>query len=128
MSRVLIKELDLWSVAHTVFPLFWIISALLVIAGYLLIGSIIASLLAEFTGHGWGIHGLALIILASIFVGFFSAMGLTLVTVAMAVAYNFLSSLGGGVTVMLAELEGAAEAADERAPPKTGPEAADTAA
>ena len=123
----MIKELDLWSVARTVFPLFWIISALLVIAGYLLIGSIISSLLAEFTGHGWSIHGLALIILASILVGFISAIGLTLVAVAMAVAYNFLSSLGGGVTVTLAELEGAAEAADERAQPKTGTEAADTA-
>ncbi len=127
MSRVLIKELDLWSVARTVFPLFWIISALLVIAGYLLIGSIIGNLLAEYTGHGWGIYGLALIILASILVGFFSAIGLTLVAVAMAVAYNFLSSLGGGVTVTLAELDGAAEAAAERAPPKTGTEAADTA-
>ncbi|MCH7498306.1 MAG: DUF3566 domain-containing protein [Candidatus Marinimicrobia bacterium] len=127
MSRVLIKELDLWSVARTVFPLFWIISALLVIAGYLLIGSIIGNLLAEYTGHGWGIYGLALIILASILVGFFSAIGLTLVAVAMALAYNFLSSLGGGVTVTLAELEGAAEAAGERAQPKTGTEAADTA-
>ena len=125
MSRVLIKELDLWSVARTVFPLFWIISALIIVAGYVLIGSIVGSLLADLTGHGWSIQGLGLIILAGIFMGFFSAVGLTLVAVAVAVAYNLLSSLGGGVTMTLAELEG--DAVDEQAQPAASPESSDTA-
>ncbi len=123
MSRVLIKELDLWSVARTVFPLFWIISALIMIVAYLLIGSIIVNLIADTTGYGRVIPGLGLVILASSFMGFFSAMGLTLVAVAVAVAYNLLTSLGGGVTVTLAEEEGATEAAGGA----TSPEASDTA-
>ena len=126
MSRILIKELDLWSVARTVFPLFWIMSALIMIVAYMLIGSIIANLIADMTGYGRGIPGLGMIILASSFMGFFSAMGLTLVAVAAALAYNLLAGLGGGVTVTLAELDGTMDAADG-ADSASSTEASDTA-
>lgn len=105
MSRVLIKEIQVWSVARTVFPLAWIVSSIVIFGGYLLVGGLIANLVDEFTDlpvidRGTGIAAGILFSLAG---GFLSTIATTLVAVVAAMGYNLLAALGGGVSVGFSE-------------------------
>ncbi len=105
MRPVLIKEVHLWSVARTVFPLAWIITALVLFTSFLVVDSILTGLLSEFTDDFDAQQGLGLLsgFMASIILGFFATIAWTLVAVVGAVVYNYLVAAGGGVTVTVAE-------------------------
>ena len=102
---MLIKEIHVWSVARTVFPLAWIVSFIVILGSYLLVGGLIINFASEFTDvpvvdRGAGV---AVGILFSLVMGFISTVAATLIAVAAAVIYNFLAALGGGVSVGLSE-------------------------
>lgn len=105
MRPVLIKEVHLWSVARTVFPLAWIITALVLFTSFLVVDSILTGLLSEFTDEFDAQQGLGLLsgFMASVILGFFATIAGTLVAVVGAVVYNYLVAAGGGVTVTVAE-------------------------
>ena len=105
MSRLLIKEIQVWSVARTVFPLAWIVSFIVIFGGYLLVGGLIANLVDEFTDVPVVDPGAGAIagILFSLVLGFFSAVAATLLAVVVAAVYNLLAALGGGVSVGFSE-------------------------
>ena len=105
MSRVLIKEIQVWSVARTIFPLAWIVSSIIIFGGYLLVGGLIADLASEFAEWPVIDRGIGIVagVLFSLVLGFFSTIAVTLIAVVAAVIYNFLAALGGGVSVGLSE-------------------------
>ncbi len=105
MSRLLIKEIQVWSVARTVFPLAWIVSFIVIFGGYLLVGGLIANLVDEFTDVPVIDRGAGVVagILFSLAAGFLSTIAATLVAVVGAVVYNLLAALGGGVSVGFSE-------------------------
>lgn len=105
MSRVLIKEFHVWSVARTVFPLAWIVSSIIIFGSYLLVGGLIINFASEFTDVPVVDRGAGVVvgILFSLVMGFLSTVAATLIAVAVAVIYNFLAALGGGVSVGLSE-------------------------
>ncbi len=105
MSRLLIKEIQVWSVARTVFPLAWIVSFIVIFGGCLLIGGLVASIAGQLTDIPAIDPGTGAIagILFSLVLGFFSAVAATLLAVVAAAAYNLLAALGGGVSVGFSE-------------------------
>ena len=116
MSRLLIKEIQVWSVARTVFPLAWIVSFIVIFGGYLLVGGLIANLVDEFTDVPVIDRGTGVVagILFSLAAGFLSTIAATLVAVVGAVVYNLLAALGGGVSVGLSEPVPAPEPAQDK--------------
>ncbi|MEE9161368.1 MAG: hypothetical protein V3U35_00205 [Candidatus Neomarinimicrobiota bacterium] len=102
---MLIKEVHLWSVARTVFPLAWIITALVLFMSFLVVDSLLTGLLSEFTDDFDAQQGPGLLsgFLASVILGFFATIAWTLVAVVGAVVYNYLVAAGGGVTLSVAE-------------------------
>ncbi|MFC1542999.1 DUF3566 domain-containing protein [Candidatus Neomarinimicrobiota bacterium] len=117
MSRVLIREIQVWSVARTVFPLGWIISFLIILGSYLLIGGLVTDLASDYSKWSVVERGAGIIggILLSLVMGFFSSILITLTAVITAVIYNFLAALGGGFAINLTE--------SAPAPPSTGDKA-----
>ena len=102
---MLIREIQVWSVVRTVFPLGWIVSTLVIFGTYLLVGSLLTSLANEFTEMplvDWG-AGVFTGILVSVLLGFFCTVTATLLAVVAVVVYNLLAALGGGVSIRLAE-------------------------
>ena len=105
MNRVLIKHIQVWSVARTMFPLAWIVSFIVIFAGCLLVSGLVAKITGQLTdmpavdpGDG-AIAG----ILLGLVLGFFSAAAATLLAIVAAAAYNLLATLGGGVSVGFSE-------------------------
>ena len=83
----------------------WIVAAIIVFIGYLIAGSIITSLASQFTDLPLADPGSGILagIFISLFLGFFSTILMTLSAVIFVVIYNFLSSIGGGITLNLIE-------------------------
>ena len=106
MSRVLIKELHLWSIARTVFPLAWIVSVIVIFAGLLLVESFVTALLGAFTESPTELPATGPVagLLISIVLGFFFTLATTAVALVTAVVYNFLVALGGGISITLSDL------------------------
>ena len=106
MSRVLIKELHLWSIARTVFPLAWMVSVIVIFAGLLLVESFVTALFGVFTDDPTALPAAGPVagLLISIVLGFFFTMATTVVALMSAVVYNFLVALGGGISINLADL------------------------
>jgi len=105
MSRLLIKEIQVWSVARTVFPLAWIVSFIVILGSYLLVGGVIASFAGEFTDLPVIDRGAGVVvgILFSLVMGFLGTVAITLIAVVAAAGYNLLAALGGGVSVDISE-------------------------
>ena len=105
---MLIKEINVWSVARTVFPLAWIVSAVVIFLATLFVGRIAENLIIRFTEmpvdvvYGGGVSILVGIALGLV-MGFLNAIMTTLIAVLGVLVYNFLASLGGGIAVRLAE-------------------------
>jgi len=114
MGRLLIKEIQVWSVARTVFPLGWIVSFIVLFGSYLLVGGLISNLAREFTEFPVVDQGLGVFagILLSLLLGFLNTIVLTIIAVIAAVIYNFLAALGGGVSVRLSEPVPASETSE----------------
>lgn len=99
MSRRLLTNVDVWSVARTVFPLAWLVSSAILFLVYLLAGSLLMNMASEFydlPGPARGI-GIAASLLASVITGFIYTIFATLFSVLAAWGYNILADLGGGV-------------------------------
>ncbi|UCH63859.1 MAG: DUF3566 domain-containing protein [Fidelibacterota bacterium] len=112
----MIKEIQVWSVARTVFPLAWIVCSIVIFCVYLLIGSLLTNLVDEFAempviDQGVGIGAGILFSLAA---GFLSTIATTLIAVLVAVVYNLLVALGGGVSVGFSESALATEPARDK--------------
>ncbi|UCH09983.1 MAG: DUF3566 domain-containing protein [Fidelibacterota bacterium] len=103
---MLIKEINVWSVARTVFPLAWIVSAVVIFLGTLFVGRVAENLISRFADMPLDIYGGGVSVLAGIalglVLGFLNSIITTLVAVLAAFVYNFLASLGGGISVRLA--------------------------
>lgn len=111
MSRVLIKEIDIWTVLRTVFPLAWIATTFLFMLTWLLAGGIFSALADEISGLPAvdPTAGVAAGVLLSLITGFMVTIPITICAAIVATAYNFLAALGGGITVTLEEQPVAAE-------------------
>ena len=48
MKKAVISEIQVWSVARTVFPLGWIVSTIVIFFSFLLIGGAVANLAVEY--------------------------------------------------------------------------------
>ena len=105
MSRVLIKEFHLWSIARTVFPLAWMLAVIVIFAGLLLVESLVTSLLGAFIDDPTALPTVGPVagLLISIVLGFFFTIAVTVVALMSAVVYNFLAALGGGISISLAD-------------------------
>ncbi len=105
MSRVLIKEIDIWTVLRTVFPLAWIATTFLFMLTWLLAGGLLSALAGEISGMPAvdPTAGLAAGVLLSLIAGFMATIPITICAAIVATAYNFLAALGGGITVTLEE-------------------------
>ncbi|MBA7581925.1 hypothetical protein ES708_23839 [subsurface metagenome] len=105
MNQFLIRKIDPWSVARTVFPLAWIVSAVTIFLVYLLAGGILARVIKEVADTPVSLDGTGVFMgfFLSIILGFFSTIATTISSVIMVAAYNFLASLGGGFVVHLAD-------------------------
>lgn len=105
MNQVLIKNIQLWSVVRTIFPAMWMVAAIITFIGYLIAGSIITSLASEFTDIPLVDPGSGVLagIFISLFLGFLGTIMITLSAVIFVVIYNFLTSIGGGIAIDLAE-------------------------
>ena len=108
MKQLVIKEINIWSVARTVFPLAWIISIIMIFSGFLFFGSIVESVASEFTDVPAALPSIGAVaaFFASIGLGFLNAILGTILAVITVVVYNFLAGLGGGFAVTLGEDEG----------------------
>ncbi len=89
----------------------WMVAAIITFIGYLIAGSVITSLASEFTDVPLVDPGSGVLagIFISLFLGFFGTILMTLSAVIFVVIYNFLTSIGGGITINLAEQTDARE-------------------
>ncbi len=103
MSRVLIKEINVWSVVRTVFPLAWIVTTVIFLMTYLLAGGMVAAVANEFDELPSidPAAGVAAGVLISLFFGFFATIGATICAAIATVAYNLLATLGGGIALQM---------------------------
>ncbi len=103
MNRVLIKEINVWTVVRTVFPLAWIVTTVLFLLTYLLAGSMVAALADEFADLPSidPAAGVAAGVLISLFFGFLATIGATICAAVGAAAYNLLAALGGGIALQM---------------------------
>lgn len=99
MSRRLLTNIDVWSVARTVFPLAWLVSSAILFLVYLLAGSLLMELASELYDMPGSVRGvgIAVSLLASVITGFIYTIFVTLFSVLAAWSYNVLADLGGGV-------------------------------
>ncbi len=111
MNRVLIKEIDIWTVLRTVFPLAWIATTFLLMLTWLLAGGLLSALAGEISGLPAvdPTAGVAVGVLLSVITGFMATIPITICAAIVATAYNFLAALGGGITVSLEEQPAADE-------------------
>ena len=104
LRHFLLRRVDVWSLARTIFPLGWLSAIVLFLLNYLFWGGLVVHWAREF---GYDVSpagaGVILGLLLSILFGFLSAVMLTLTGLIMAVIYNLLAALGGGVRVELSE-------------------------
>ncbi len=103
MSRVLIKEIDVWTVLRTVFPLAWIATTFLFMLAWLIAGGLLSALADEISGIPAmdPTAGVAAGVLLSLITGFMATIPITICAAIVATAYNFLAAMGGGITVSL---------------------------
>ena len=109
MNRVLIKRIDIWSVARTLFPLGWLLFAVISFITYLFMQSIASGIAESLGDYSWWEEGtptprmgLGAGILFSVVGGLFSTILVTFASVLGAAIYNYLAKMGGGITVNLA--------------------------
>ena len=107
MPRHLLTHIDAWSVARTVFPLAWGVSAVLLFLIYLLAGSLLMSLASEYYDlpPAAGSVGIFAALLASIITGFIYSIFATFFSVLAAAGYNLLAQVGGGFSFSSRPLE-----------------------
>ena len=107
MPRHLLTHIDVWSVARTVFPLAWAVSAVMLFLVYLLAGSLLMNLASDYydVPAGAGSVGIFAALLASIITGFIYSIFATLFTVLAAGGYNLLAQVGGGFALSSRPLE-----------------------
>ena len=88
---------------RTVFPLAWIVAMVIFLFIYLLVGGMVAAWVG-------GIADLPLIdpaagvatgVLLSVLFGFFATIGATICAAIVALAYNFLAAMGGGIALQM---------------------------
>ncbi len=81
------------------------VAALITFISYLIAGGVISSLVSELTDAPLVDSGSGVLagIFISLFLGFFGTILMTLSAVIFVVIYNFLSSIGGGIAINLAE-------------------------
>ena len=117
MNQLLVKQVDVWSVARTVFPLLWLVHFILSFVTWILISHLVGNLAHELTGYSIisGGIGIVMIVTVSLIFGFSGAVLTTLIAVLMAVLYNFLARLGGGITLNLAEIPTSQESGEGEA-------------
>ncbi|MFC1547959.1 DUF3566 domain-containing protein [Candidatus Neomarinimicrobiota bacterium] len=110
VKQLVIKEINIWSVARTVFPLAWMISIILIFGGYLLFGRALSSAASEFTDVPMMLPAIGAVagFFMSIGLGFLNAILSTILALLTVVVYNFLASLGGGFSISLSDESGAA--------------------
>lgn len=107
MPRHLLTHIDAWSVARTVFPLAWAVSAMMLFLVYLLAGSLLMNLASDYydVPAGAGSVGIFAALLASIITGFIYSIFATLFTVLASGGYNLLAQVGGGFAFSSRPLE-----------------------
>lgn len=105
MSRVLIRNIQLWSVVRSLFPIMWLVITVTLLAGYLMAGSMIANLVNDYGDILWVDEsvGVGVGIVLSLLLGFFGTILMTLSAVIFVVAYNLFSALGGGIVIELSD-------------------------
>ncbi len=104
---MLIKEIQVWSVARTVFPLAWVLSAVVVFGLYLAVDSLVDTLTNDILGAS-AIEpdvGVGVGLIFSLVFGFFSTVVITVLSVLTIELYNFLAGLGGGFSIRVSELD-----------------------
>jgi hypothetical protein len=111
VKQLVIKEINIWSVARTVFPLAWLISIILIFGGYLLFGRVLTSAASELTDVPMVLPGVGAVagFFMSIGLGFLNAILSTILALLTIVVYNFLASMGGGFSITLSEEPGAGD-------------------
>jgi hypothetical protein len=109
VKQLVIKEINIWSVARTVFPLAWMISIILIFGGYLLFGRVLTSAASELTDVPMVLPGIGAVagFFMSIGLGFLNAIFSTILALLTVVVYNFLAGMGGGFSISLTEESGA---------------------
>ncbi len=105
MQHYLIRRLNLWSVARTVFPLAWLTTIVLFFLNVIFWGGLVVHWARQLGGYEvpLGGEGVVLGLFLSVFFGFLSAVALTITAIVLAFFYNLLAGLGGGVTLDLTE-------------------------
>ena len=104
--------------ARTVFPLGWLSAIVLFLLNYLFWGGLVVHWTRELGGYDVSLAGAGVMLglLLSILFGFLAAVMLTVTGLVLAVIYNLLAALGGGVLVELSEAPSLTDEADpERA-------------
>jgi hypothetical protein len=111
VKQLVIKEINIWSVARTVFPLAWLISIILIFGGYLLFGRVLTSAASELTDVPMVLPGVGAVagFFMSIGLGFLNAILSTILALLTIVVYNFLASMGGGFSITLSQEPGAGD-------------------
>lgn len=103
MRSVLVNRIDVWSVVRTVFPLGWIVWALLNLVFFLTAGNILSQFARQFSDFEAvdmqvGVLGS---ILLSVIMAFFQTVITTIVFALATSVYNLLAEMGGGISVSL---------------------------
>ena len=108
MRSVLVNRIDVWSVVRTVFPLGWVVWALLDLMFFFMAGNILSQFTRQFSEFGAVDMpaGVLVGILLSVFTAFFQTVITTIIFALATSVYNFLAGLGGGITITLNDRSG----------------------
>lgn len=99
MSRRLIRHIDPWSVAKTVFPLSWIVISTVLWLMFMLVGSMMPPMMSDMYDMPMEAMGTVAMIFVGLIGGFIQSVFITLFVSFGTVGYNWLASLGGGFEI-----------------------------
>ncbi len=101
MRRLLIKEVDLWSLVRTLFPLFWIVNTLVILMVLIVVRGSIGGYATEFGIDSSMMPGGIGLFFTSLALGLLGGIFYTAITAIVIICYNALSALGGGIRIVV---------------------------
>jgi hypothetical protein len=101
MRRLLIKEVDLWSMVRTVFPLFWIVNTVIVLIVLMAVRGSIGEYAVDIGIEQGMMPGGIGLFFASLILGLLGGILYTAITAIVIICYNALTALGGGIRIVV---------------------------
>ncbi len=97
----MIREVDLWSMVRTLFPLFWIVNTLVILMIMLAVSGSIGEYADDLGFEPDMVPGGMGLFFSSLMLGVLASIFYTALTAVVILCYNALTALGGGIRIVV---------------------------